>query len=107
MNLVTVFFKANPQVLQFHFDKYTDAVKALSAQQDATPVSIFIVDDYGSQARILYEDVAAIAITDLDREMVAHEAVDLFKTRKDLRVQKTIQREAQSGIATVLNRQTN
>ncbi len=95
MNLVTVFLKVSPQVLQFHFDKYADALSA----RDALLSGGLIEDDYGSKAKILVSEIAGIVITDLSREMRAHEEVDCEKMRKDMRVQRVMQAEQSSGIA--------
>lgn len=95
MNLVTAFLKVSPQVLQFHFDKYDDAVKAKKKLIDGG----MIEDDYGSQATVLVLEIAGVVITDLAREMLAHERVDCEKMRKDMRVQKVMQAEQSSTIA--------
>lgn len=95
MNLVTVFLKVNPQVLQFHFDKYEDAVKAKKSLSECGLVG----DDYGGQATLMVEEIAGIVITDMAREMSAHERVDCEKMRKDVRVQKVMQAEQNSGLA--------
>lgn len=78
MNLVTAFLKVSPQVLQFHFDKYSDA---LMARDRLSSVGL-IEDDYGSQATIMVSEIAGIVITDMRREMKAHEDVDCEKMRK-------------------------
>lgn len=95
MNLVTAFLKVSPQVLQFHFDKYSDAVKA----KEKLCNEGVIEDDYGSQAIIITSEIVGIVITDLSREMKAHELVDCEKMRKDMRVQKVMQAEQSTSLA--------
>ena len=120
MNIVTVLFKTNPQILVFHFDKYADAVKirklyldrellvspafekkrnegyddpATAVQNSDLYAPIPIEDDYGSMAAVNFSEIAAITITDVSREMKAHEEVDCEKHRKDIRVNRTMNAE--------------
>lgn len=96
MNLVTIIFKNSQHCVQLHYDKYADSEKAMTQLRTAGFSNID--DDYGCKARINTDDVSAVFLTDLDREMAAHEEVEISKHRKDIRVTKTIQREQQSGV---------
>lgn len=93
MHILTILLKSNPQVLQFHFDHYKDADKVLAAYRLGGGFSdgLFKVDDdYGSKSATKEGDIAGIFITDLNREMKAHEAVELAKYSKDYQVQKKV-----------------
>lgn len=95
MNLVTVILKSSPHVLQFHYDKYVDAVKA----KTKLAAEGVIEDDYGSQATVIIGEIAGVFLTDLYREMTAQELIEVEKHRKDISVGKKMQAEANSGIA--------
>lgn len=97
MFLVTVILKSTPHVLQFHFDKYADGEKMLNRYAEADPL-LSIDDNYGSKSLIDIQEIAGVFLTDLSREMAAHEAVEVEKHRKDIRVNKRMQAEQQSGI---------
>lgn len=89
MYLLTIILKQTPQLLQFHFKQFKDADEVLKRSSAAgAPLALRIDDDYGSVALVVMGDISGIFITDLDKEMAAHEVVDLAKLRKDLRVQK-------------------
>ena len=98
MNLITVILKSSPHCLQFHYDKYDDAVKAHKKFIQSTNPTIQVEDDYGACASIAHDQIAATFITDLTREMLAHEEVEIAKHRKDIRISKTMQREQASGV---------
>lgn len=96
MNLVTIILKSSPHVLQFHFDKYSDAERAMNRTNDDRAE---ISDDYGSKASIIMSEVAGVFLTDLRREMEASEIVELEKHRKDIRIGKKMQSEQNAGLA--------
>lgn len=97
MNLITIILKSSPHVLQFHFDKYADAEKAMRGS--SLEGYFTYSDDYGSKAVVSSDEIAGIFLTDLSREMSAHEAVEIEKHRKDIRVGKKMQAEQNSGLA--------
>lgn len=103
MNLITIILKSSPHVLQFHFDKYADAeicMREIVLKANKLDIDgVILRDDYGSMAAIVKDEIAGIFITDLIREMSAHEAVEVEKHRKDIRVGKKMQAEQNSGLA--------
>ena len=103
MNLITVILKTSPHCLQFHYDKYDDALQAHKKFIQSSNPTILIEDEYGAYASIAQDQIAATFITDLTREMLAHEEVEVAKHRKDIRISKNMQREQQSGVITPRN----
>lgn len=99
MNIVTILLKNNPQILQFHYDKYIDAVKAVKLSSPCSDI-LHIEDDYGSQANIDSSVVAAVSVTDLSREFSAQEIVECEKLRKDMRVNNRMNAEQRQSIVT-------
>lgn len=98
MNLITVILKSSPHVLQFHFDKYADADSVINHYNESAGF-LSVDDDYGSKGMVDIREIAGILLTDLSREMSAHEAVEIEKHRKDIRVGKKMQSEQNSGLA--------
>ena len=97
MNSLTIILTHSPHPLQFHFDKYSDAVKH-TQDLGTGEVSIRIHDDYNCQADIRLSEIAAIVVTDVEQEMKAHEDVAIEKIRSDMRTNKRANAEASSGL---------
>ncbi len=91
LHLVTILLRTSQQLFQFHYDQFKDADKIVKNYEEADIGILSVEDDYGSKAAIILTEIAGIILTDLDREMVAQEAVEWAKVQKDIKLQKKIQ----------------
>jgi hypothetical protein len=96
MHIVTVIIKNSPHLLQFHFDHFAQADKAM--RQSSTGATT-MEDDYGSKCNLNPEDVSAIFITDLDKEFEASEKVELAKVARDNRIRKKVAQDPAMRLA--------
>jgi hypothetical protein len=98
MHLVTVLLKTSAQLFQFHYNQFKDADKVMKDYEASDIGLLEIGDDYGGKALIAINEIAGIILTDLDKEMVAQEAVEWAKYQKDIKLQKKVQESPGSRI---------
>jgi hypothetical protein len=97
MYLVTILLKTSSHLFQFHYDNFKDADKVrlykddISRLVESSSDFLTVEDSYGSKASIRIDEIAGIILTDLDREMIAQEAVEWSKYQKDIKLQKKVQ----------------
>lgn len=99
MYLITIILKNGQHLLQFHFDDEMKARKVMENYHSSS-LSLEISDSYGSVGSVEVDKIAAIFLTDLEREMNASEIVDVSRYRKDIRVQAKVQAGTTPSILT-------
>jgi hypothetical protein len=100
MHIISFMFRDNPQVMQFHYDLEGNARKEydkLLSWNSADKV-VVMGDDYGSNAVVRIDDLVGVFLTDISKEMVAHQ-----KTRTNqLKAEMNAQREAQKSSGNIV-----
>lgn len=91
MYIVTVLVKSSQQLWQFHYNQFKDADKVMKNFENSDIGLHNIEDDFGGRALIEINEIAGLILTDVDREMVAHEVVEWAKIQKDIKLQKKVQ----------------
>lgn len=95
MFMLTFVFKNSPQLITLHYNKFDDARKNMGA--NATPPAMPITDDYGGSAAIVWEQITAVYITDLEQELKARAIQENAKNKMIIDVQRKAQQMAQAA----------